>query len=279
MACRSYSVPVIIWTSEAPAFDSTLAEAQIIVAIYGKPVRVLLQAMIKDLASQKGQRFSREQAIKWFGEHYPDIKEGTISAHLIRFSTNVRSRLHYTPKSGEDLLFKIDQSHFRLYDPTTDPVPIHPTDPPGQEGEPIPAQASSEFAYESDLRDFLAKNASVIEPGLQLYKDEEEGITGIEYPVGNRFIDILAVDDKNRLVVIELKVSRGYDRTVGQLLGYMARIRKNLAEPDQAVRGIIAARKISDDLRLACSGLPSVSLYEYELSVTLRKVPSGDLNA
>ena len=279
MACRSYSVPVIIWTSEVPDFDSTFAEAQIILAIYGKPVRVLLQAMIKDLASQKGQRFSREQAIKWFGEHYPDIKEGTISAHLIRFSTNVRSRLHYTPKSGEDLLFKIDQSHFRLYDPTTDPVPIPPTDPPGQEDEPIPAQASSEFAYESDLRDFLAKNPSVIEPGLQLYKDEEEGITGIEYPVGNRFIDILAVDDKNRLVVIELKVSRGYDRTVGQLLGYMARIRKNLAEPDQAVRGIIAARKISDDLRLACSGLPSVSLYEYELSVTLRKVPSGDLNA
>ena len=245
-------------------------------AIYGKPVRVLLQEMIEELAPQKGQQFSRERAIRWFGEHYPDIKEGTISAHLIRFSTNVRSRLHYTPKSsGEDLLFKIDQSHFRLYDPTTDPVPISDVSTGDITGS-IPVQASSEFAYESDLRDFLAKNPSVIDPGLQLYKDEEEGITGIEYPVGNRFIDILAVDDKNRLVVIELKVSRGYDRTVGQLLGYMARIRKNLAEPDQAVRGIIAARKISDDLRLACSGLPSVSLYEYELSVTLRKIPTSE---
>ena len=244
-------------------------------AIYGKPVRVLLQEMIEELAPQKGQQFSREQAIRWFGEHYPDIKEGTISAHLIRFSTNVRSRLHYTPKSGEDLLFKIDQSHFRLYDPTTDPVPISDVSTVDIT-ESIPVQASSEFAYESDLRDFLAKNPSVIDPGLQLYKDEEEGITGIEYPVGNRFIDILAVDDMNRLVVIELKVSRGYDRTVGQLLGYMARIRKNLAEPGQAVRGIIAARKISDDLRLACSGLPSVSLYEYELSVTLRNIPTSE---
>ena len=243
-------------------------------AIYGKPVRVLLQAMIKDLAPKQGQRFSREQAIKWFGEHYPEIKEGTISAHLIRFSTNVPSRIHYTPKSGEDLLFKIDQSHFRLYDPATDPVPIDlnsPPPPPREES----AQASSEFAYESDLRDFLAKNPSVIEPGLQLYKDEdEEGITGIEYPVGNRFIDILAVDDEKRLVVIELKVSRGYDRTVGQLLGYMARIRESL-KPNQAVRGIIVAREISVDLRFACSGLPSVSLYEYELSVKLIRVPSS----
>ena len=84
---------------------------------------------------------------------------------------------------------------------------------------------------------------------------------------------------RNALVVIELKVARGYDRAAGQLLRYMAWIEKDLAEPGQAVRGIIAARKISDDLRLACSYLSArVSLYEYELSVTLRKVPSGDLN-
>ena len=101
----------------------------------------------------------------------------------------------------------------------------------------------------------------------------------MEFPAGNRRIDILAVDDTKRLVVIELKVSRGYDRTVGQLLGYMARIKKELAEPNQDIRGIIAAREISDDLRLACSDLPSVSLYEYELSVTLRKVPASDLDA
>ncbi len=246
-------------------------------AIYPEqPVRILLIKMIKDLASQKGQRFSRGQAIKWFGERYPDIKEGTISAHLIRFSTNARSRLHYNPKSDEDLLFKIDQSHFRLYDPATDPVPIHPPDTHPDTITEDTVEPPGEFAYESDLRDFLAKNPSVIEPGLQLYKDEdEEGITGIEYPVGNRFIDILAVDDKKRLVVIELKVSRGYDRTVGQLLGYMARIREKLAKPDQAVRGIIVAREMSVDLHFACSGLPSVSLYEYELSVTLRRVPSG----
>jgi hypothetical protein len=49
---------------------------------------------------------------------------------------------------------------------------------------------------------------------LTLY--EEEGINGIEFPVGGRFIDILAVDSDGALVVIELKVSRGYDLIVAR---------------------------------------------------------------
>lgn len=100
----------------------------------------------------------------------------------------------------------------------------------------------------------------------------EEEITGIEFPVGNRFIDILAIDRNNNYVVIELKVSRGYDRVVGQILRYMAWIRKNHAEENQKVRGIIIAREISDDLLLACSETNNVELYEYNLSITLNKI-------
>ena len=90
-----------------------------------------------------------------------------------------------------------------------------------------------------------------MESGLRLY--EEEGIKGIEFPVGGRFIDILAVDSSNNLVVIELKVSRGYDRVVGQLMRYVAWVKQNLAEDAQKVRGMIVARQISQDLILACS--------------------------
>jgi len=130
-------------------------------------------------------------------------------------------------------------------------------------------RSATEFAYEKDLRSFLSKNLEVIEPGLQLYEDE--GINGIEFPAGGRFIDILSVDKKNNYVVIELKVSKGYDRVVGQLLRYMAWIEKNQAEPNQIVRGIIVAREISEDLLLACSGVPGIQLFEYEMSVTLKK--------
>ncbi len=242
--------------------------------IYNKPVRVLLRDMISTLAPTLEQHFSKEAAVEWFAKNYPKIKEGTISAHLIRFSTNAASRLYYSVKPDEDLLFQIDGSHFRLYNAATDPAPIHTKSDASASQEKLveasEVQSPSEFAYESDLRDFLAKNLSHIEPGLQLYQDE--GITGIEFPVGGRFIDILALDARRNFVVIELKVSRGYDRVIGQLLRYMAWIEKHHAESGQGVRGIIAAREISEDLKLACSYLPNVSLYEYELSVALRRV-------
>jgi len=65
---------------------------------------------------------------------------------------------------------------------------------------------ASEFAYERDLQNFLSHNLTLIEPGLRLY--QEEHITGVEFPVGNRRVDILALDSDDNYVVIELKVSR-----------------------------------------------------------------------
>jgi endonuclease len=82
------------------------------------------------------------------------------------------------------------------------------------------------------------------------------------------------VDTSGNYVVIELKVSRGYDRVVGQLLRYMAWIAKHHAEPPQKVRGVIVAREITADLLLACSNLVGVALFEYQLSVSLKRIAS-----
>ena len=246
--------------------------------IYEQPVRIILRDMVSELAPKPGVPFSKSDAVAWFAKHYPKIKDGTISAHLIRFSTNARNRLHYSAREAEDLLFQIDGSTFRLYDPASDPSPIHSkTDAanlPSPTTEEVESVGGSEFAYEKDLQGFLAKNLGLLEPGLQLYQDE--GITGIEFPAGGRFIDILAVDSNGNLVVIELKVSRGYDRVIGQILRYMAWIEKNQADEGQKVRGVIIGREITEDLRLACSYLPNVALYEYALSVALRKVLASE---
>ncbi len=174
----------------------------------------------------------------------------------------------------------MDCSHFRLYNPANDPAPIYTardavlrTAEPAQEErseEGSVAQGSDQFAYESDLRNYLAKNLSLIEPGLCLYEDE--GIAGIEFPVGGRFIDILAVDNAGGLVVIELKVSRGYDRVLGQLMRYMAWIAKSQADNNQRVRGVIVAREISEGLLLARSLVPGILLMEYQLSLTLNRI-------
>lgn len=232
--------------------------------------------MIKEFGIKKGDVIKREQFFSWFKQKYPKIKDGTISAHLLRMSTNAPSRIHYNvhPKGDDDLLFQIDSQRFRLFEPSSDSEPIYKK----QDGEedtgeivPIDTQAEvSEFAYEKDLQNFLAKNLHKIEPDLKLY--EEEDITGIEFPVGNRSIDILALDNNNNYVVIELKVSRGYDRVVGQILRYMAWIRKNHADEGQLVRGIIVAREISEDLLLACSEILNIDLYEYDLSVSVKKI-------
>jgi hypothetical protein len=239
-------------------------------ALYDKPVRQLMKDMIVDLGITENQQFSKDQARAWFNVNYPKIKDGTISAHLLRLSVNAPSRIHYSAKPGEDdVFFQLGSSQFRLYSPATDLSPIYKDVQLEQLPEATEVATLTEFAYEKDLQNYLAKNLNKIEPGLRLYEDE--GIKGIEFPVGGRFIDILAIDKNNDYVVIELKVSKGYDRVVGQLLRYMAWIKKNQADHHK-VRGIIVARGISEDLLLACSEMPNIQLYEYQLSVDLKKI-------
>ena len=125
----------------------------------------------------------------------------------------------------------------------------------------------SEFAYEKDLQNYLIRNLEELEPGLRLYKD------GVEFYAGRRRIDILAIDKENNLVVIELKVSRGNDSTVGQTLHYIGWVKENLAEKEQEVRGIIVAKEITEGLRLSLRYTPfNVSLREYSLSFSVKEV-------
>jgi len=223
-----------------------------------------------------GGHFTRQEILRWFQENYPKIKQGTVNAHLILMSTNAPSRVHYNLRSNgaDDLLFQIDRSNFRLYAKDSDPPPIYKQDAETSTAEDADngedeLGETHEFAYENDLKNFLVNNLHVIRPSLAVYQDGD--INGVEFPVGGRYIDILAVED-GELVVIELKVSKGYDRAVGQLLRYMAWIEKNLAEPSQRVKGMIIARTISEDLRLATSRVKDVELFEYQLSLTLNRI-------
>ena len=129
---------------------------------------------------------------------------------------------------------------------------------------------SVDFAYENILRDYCAHRLSVIEQGLLLYNKDDR--SGIEFPAGGRFIDILAVDPSGGFVVFELKLSRGHERVVGQLLGYMGWVRQNLATSGQKVRGIIIASQITNDLRLATAGQANITLMEYKLDIQLKLV-------
>jgi hypothetical protein len=133
--------------------------------------------------------------------------------------------------------------------------------------------ASLEFALEAHLRDFLAKNLGQIEPGLHLY--EADGRSGVEFSIDGGRIDILAVDTTNRFVVIELKLSQGRNKALGQLLYYMGWVDQHLGNGPS--RGIIIASDIAEELAIAVSRVAGVTLYRYRMNFVVEKA-GGDRN-
>lgn len=124
------------------------------------------------------------------------------------------------------------------------------------------------FAFESELRDYLAHNLEVLESGLRLYSRDNR--TGVEYAIDGGQIDILAIDRDQKFVVIELKLGRGRNRTIGQLLYYMGWVDEHLGQGP--CRGIILAREITEDLLTATSRVPGVSLFRYSVSMSVAPV-------
>jgi hypothetical protein len=125
-----------------------------------------------------------------------------------------------------------------------------------------------EFALEAHLRDFLARNLERIEPGLRLYETAER--KGIEYPVEGGRIDLLALDRRDNYVVIELKLSQGRNKTLGQLLYYMGWVDQHLGE--SPCRVYIIASEITEDLSVAVSRVPGVNLAKYRMSFAIEPV-------
>jgi endonuclease len=202
---------------------------------------------------------------------------------------NHASRVHYPenqkPRRADsqyDFLFRPERGRLESYDLARHGVWEIVE---GEDGRLLVAQAeevsdtSSEaegeaFAAEAHLRDYLAKHLDVIEAGLQLFVDDE-GTVGVEYPTGVGRIDLLAVDGRGGLLIIELKVSRGPDAVCGQLLRYRGWVKRHLAQ-GRRVRGLILAQHNSDRIRYALADVEDVYLKEYALNITLKDVPQLD---
>lgn len=129
------------------------------------------------------------------------------------------------------------------------------------------------FGLEKHLEEFLVANWGQLELAkkYQIYEEEGEKV-GQQYETDTGPIDILAVSkDGKELLVIELKKGRASDYVVGQTQRYMGYIKDQVAEKDQAVKGLIIA--FEDDLKIkrALSVAQNIEFCTYKVHFSLSK--------
>jgi restriction system protein len=129
------------------------------------------------------------------------------------------------------------------------------------------------FALEKHLEEFLVANWGQTDLGKKYDIFSEDGeLVGQQYLTDTGPVDILAIrKDKKELLVVELKRGRASDAVVGQVLRYMGFVMQELAEPGQAVRGVIIALEDDQRLRRALAASPTIEFLRYEITFKLIK--------
>lgn len=129
----------------------------------------------------------------------------------------------------------------------------------------------AKFGLERYLHEFLLDNWENLElsKAWNLYEKDDE-IIGSEFKTDIGRIDLLAHHKiKNEWLVIELKRDQAVDKTVGQALRYMGWVQKNLAGPNDTVRGLIIAKEKDEKLVYALSQVPKISFKAYQVHFEL----------
>jgi len=227
-----------------------------------------------------------------------EVKDSSMTCSIISGAVNHPSRIHYNENkrprftdTDYDFLYSTGRGRVVWYQPEKHGVweiaesnngalIVRPADEEGENAAPIgeaaqvPDEAYSTFALEAHLRDYLAKKLPRL-PGhdvpLSLYRTDNRD--GVEFQTDVGPIDILATSGGD-FYVLELKLGRGADAAMGQILRYMGWVKEHLAG-EANVYGVIVASDIGQKLRYAASQVPNVSLMEYDLTVSLRSVRLG----
>lgn len=227
----------------------------------------------------------------YINSEWENVNQNTINAQIIVLTVNHPSRIHYPENklpriaNGQyDKLFRVGRGEVVSYDPKEHGIwEIYQNEfgalgvrqsllPEDEEVFDFPtAEGSFLFPIEANLRDFLIKNLNTYKlDNLTLFSDKE-GRDGKEYPTEVGIIDILANNKNGDFYVFELKLSRGADKALGQLLRYVGWIRANMAK-GKKVFGVIVANKMDTKIKYAVSATNDISLFEYELKFELSQV-------
>jgi len=234
---------------------------------------VTISEAIKEIFTELNRVASAKEIIQIINERYPNRwKESAIYAHLYGCSVNNPSAYTQHP-SMPKFLFDHGRRKYELYN----------SDKHGKwskgylAGVKTPEESSGEskieeeisFGLERDLEEYISRNLEQLENGLRLYS--REGSSGRQYPTDVGRIDLLAIDKGGNFVVIELKAGLATDRVVGQVLGYMRYVRKNLVK-GRDVRGIIVADDFDERLKYAAAEIPKLKLKKYIVKFEFRDI-------
>lgn len=222
-------------------------------------IRLALQACF----DANKEPLSSGQIVAWILTHYSeaDLGQNLIRTQLYRSCLNVG----HTRKTTAPQIVWYEKSNktYRLASPTEALSLVSAA----EESEDTEFSADKTFVIEAHLRDYLAKNLGILESGLQLWTDNPRSV---EYDVNGKRIDILARDVSGTPVIIELKLSRGHERTIGQALYYRGQLRAQLGA--SRIRIIMVAGEITEELQVASREVSDVTLYTYALTMQVNKL-------
>jgi hypothetical protein len=256
-------------------------------SIYDKPTWQLIQ----NAAVELPEVFTSEEMLNWFRAKYPAIKESTIRAHLIGMSVNSRTRQYYKGLREHGVLYKVDRTRYTTYqgerhgefddygrqaglEQSHEEIDI---EQPDIEPEALSPQ-SAEFVLEQHLEDFMDRNWHQIDFGIPLeIWNDEEGISGRQYPTGVGYVDFLCRNISNQsFVVVELKKGRTSDAVIGQCQRYMGWVKRNLETEGRPVYGLVIASDLDEKLRYALEVAPNISAMKHRLEFQLLAAEDDD---
>ncbi|WP_217597867.1 endonuclease NucS domain-containing protein [Cohnella sp. GbtcB17] len=263
--------------------------------------------MVKEAVKDLGGKASNSDIKKYIKGKYGNVNETTINCTILTCSVNKESRINWPENSKPriatsqyDFLYNTGRGQVELYDAAkhgnweikrmddgklkvcmlgdyedgaiSDGMGLG-TQEQVTSDEAIGNSESLIFPLENHLRDFIAKNIGSINVDgkrLSLFVNDSDTV-GIEYQTDIGRIDLLAVDEDGNFVVLELKVSKGADYALGQLLRYMGWVKSKLCK-GSSVKGVIVAPEIDDRLKYAASMVKDVTLYRYQVSFSIEAV-------
>lgn len=248
--------------------------------------------LVRDSIRHFDREVSYSEIKKFVWSEYPDVNSSTLTCQIIVCSVNHPSRVHYPENkkprlcTGQyDFLYNTGRGRVAPYDPDRQglweiavsgdgALVVRVAQEAIAQPEAFPAasdEQQSSFALESHLRDYLARNLSSIGDfgaPLTVYTSED-GRDGVEFQTDVGPIDILATSPTGDFYVFELKLGRGADAALGQILRYMGWVGRHLSKEHQ-VFGVVLAADISEKLRYAATQVPQVQLMEYELRFAVK---------